>query len=196
LDEALVRHLPAGTPPLPVRVVSRLASAPVWTGIALIAAVAVWCFVSLRAAAVLLLAQATAELASMVSKTLVARQVLDYDGGDAGLSWWDAVNSAYLFPSAHVVRATVLLGLLAFFFGRRVPALRVPIFIACATCLLILGYARVDMRAHIPTDVLGGYLLGAAWLVLSVMVAAWLDIRRHCVAATRTNLAGETTVDC
>jgi undecaprenyl-diphosphatase len=173
VDETLIGLLPRGAPPLPVRLANRLASAPIWTLAALIAAAAAWRWVSFRAAVLILLAVATAEVASLVSKLVVARQALDVDGSGAGSSWWDSINSTYLFPSAHVVRVTVLLGVVGVVLAARVPATRLLMLVASIALLLLLGYARVDVRAHLPTDVLGGYLLGGVCLALTLMVATW-----------------------
>jgi membrane-associated phospholipid phosphatase len=171
VDETLIGLLPRGAPPLPVRLANRLASAPVWTIAALLAAALAWRWVSFRAALLILLADATAEVASLVSKLIVARQALDFDESGAGNSWWDSVNSTYLFPSAHVVRVTVVLGVLGVLLVTRVPAARLPVLVICIALLILLGYARVDVRAHLPTDVLGGYLLGGACLAFALMVA-------------------------
>jgi undecaprenyl-diphosphatase len=171
VDETLIGLLPRGAPPLPVRLANRLASAPVWTIAALLAAALAWRWVSFRAALLILLADATAEVASLVSKLLVARQALDLDDAGAGNSWWDSVNSAYLFPSAHVVRMTVVLGVLGVLLVTRVPAARLPVLGASIALLILLGYARVDVRAHLPTDVLGGYLLGGACVAFTLMLA-------------------------
>jgi membrane-associated phospholipid phosphatase len=171
VDETLIGLLPRGAPPLPVRLANRLASAPVWTIAALLAAAFAWRWVSFRAALLILLADVTAELASLISKLIVARQALDFDESGAGNGWWDSVNSTYLFPSAHVVRVTVVLGVLGVLLVTRVPAARLPVLVTCVALLILLGYARVDVRAHLPTDVLGGYLLGGACLAFALMVA-------------------------
>jgi undecaprenyl-diphosphatase len=168
VDQTLIGLLPRGVPPLPVRLANRLASAPVWIIVALLVAAVTWRRASLPAAALVLLAEATAEVASLVSRLIVARQVPDHELADAAGSWWDTLNSSYLFPSGHVVRVTVLLGLITALLWQRAPAARLPLLVACTTLLLLLGYARVDVRAHLPTDVLGGYLLGGACLALAL----------------------------
>jgi undecaprenyl-diphosphatase len=117
-------------------------------------------------------------MSSLLAKLIVARQVLDHDAADVSSGWWDTVNSAYLFPSGHVVRVTVLLGLIGVLVGRRAPSLRLPMLVAGVAVLLLLGYARVDVRAHLPTDVLGGYLLGGACLAL--WLTATTDRWRRC----------------
>ncbi len=85
---------------------------------------------------------------------------------------------SYAYPSGHVARTVVLLGLLAWVALREVPRLRRP-FVAPSIALVVvvgialMGVARVGAGQHWPSDVLGGVLLGVAWLALVM----WLDRR-------------------
>jgi undecaprenyl-diphosphatase len=76
------------------------------------------------------------------------------------------------FPSGHSMQAVVcygalLLVLLPLLTARQQLAAKVAVV---AWCLLI-GASRLALGVHFVTDVLGGYVLGGAWLAASV--AAW-----------------------
>ncbi|MBI3977667.1 MAG: phosphatase PAP2 family protein [Chloroflexi bacterium] len=83
------------------------------------------------------------------------------------------------FPSGHALHATVFYGFLAFLWycshRGRLRWAGVPIAAAIA---LLTGASRVYLGVHWPSDVLGGYLIGALWL--SLLIAAYLrTARRH-----------------
>jgi undecaprenyl-diphosphatase len=74
------------------------------------------------------------------------------------------------FPSGHMAAAVVMYGALAVVASGRVRSRPARIAITCAAVLipLAVGAARVYRGMHYPTDVLGGALLGLAWLAISV----------------------------
>lgn len=85
------------------------------------------------------------------------------------------------FPSGHVLNLTATFGFLAFiaftYLHGRWP--RWPVTAACLVPALLIGYARVYVGAHWPSDVLGGYLLGSVWLSVSIHVYRFGATRIH-----------------
>lgn len=75
------------------------------------------------------------------------------------------VEGGASFPSGHALGSIVVYGVLLLVF---LPAMnpRVRPFVAAATGLLVLaiGFTRLALGVHFLTDVLGGWLLGFAWL--------------------------------
>jgi membrane-associated phospholipid phosphatase len=82
---------------------------------------------------------------------------------------------SYGFPSSTAFFAVVFLGMVGYLVWLAQP--RRPVAIVTLGILLVLlfssGLSRVYVGAHWATDVLGGWLLGGAWLVLLVAAHRW-----------------------
>lgn len=79
----------------------------------------------------------------------------------------------YSYPSGHALTSICFYGVLAMILSENVKsaARRRALRMAAALLVLLIGSSRVYLGVHYPTDVLGGWLLGAAWL-LGVVRAA------------------------
>ncbi|MGW1500146.1 phosphatase PAP2 family protein [Streptomyces mirabilis] len=103
----------------------------------------------------------------------VAQQSLKAAVGRARPVWPDPVDSAHYaaFPSGHAMTATVVCGLLLWLLrlygaGR---ALRRTALALAVVSVVGVGLTRVWLGVHWPSDVLGGWLLGALVVALAVM---------------------------
>ncbi|MBI2939088.1 MAG: phosphatase PAP2 family protein [Chloroflexi bacterium] len=161
-DEALVGALVGLGGDLPA-IVSRVTSFAVWAPLVLVVAAALAIWRSRGAAGLLVLAVLTMELASWAIKEVVGRE-------RPATFLLDDVMATASFPSGHVARVTVTLGILVGVVAWR-SAWRIPAILIAAVWLLVVGLARVAVGAHWPSDVLGGYLLGAIWLAVAFGVA-------------------------
>ena len=81
-------------------------------------------------------------------------------------------EDSFSFPSGHVVRATVLFGLLAYLFYKKYSAARARIFTVTVYVLAVffVALSRIYLGVHYPTDVWGSVLLGSAILALLIGV--------------------------
>jgi undecaprenyl-diphosphatase len=87
------------------------------------------------------------------------------------------VVDAGSFPSGHILNLTAGLGFACFLawtlmprgWARQLVVLAVPIY------LLALGFARIMSGQHWPSDVLGGYLIGALWLWVCLSLYRWIQ---------------------
>ena len=79
------------------------------------------------------------------------------------------------FPAGHVLNFTAFAGFLCYLIAaRRAPSWHRTVLIALLVLLIaLMGVARIHSGEHWPTDVLGGYLLGGAWLAVTVEFYRW-----------------------
>ncbi len=84
----------------------------------------------------------------------------------------DVVRLHGSFPSGHAMNAVATYGLIAILIARERPRLRFLLFGIAVLISIAIGVARVYLRLHWPTDILGGYCSGL--LLLSIAVF-WLD---------------------
>ncbi|WP_250403715.1 phosphatase PAP2 family protein [Streptomyces cellostaticus] len=92
-------------------------------------------------------------------------------------SWPDPVDRAHYaaFPSGHAMTATVVCGLLLWLLHRRGAGRalwRTGVALA-AVSVAGAGVTRVWLGVHWPSDVLGGWLLGALVVAVAVAVYEW-----------------------
>lgn len=73
------------------------------------------------------------------------------------------------FPSGHSMSATVCYGALALVFLPVIrPAWRRVALVGVALLVLSIGVSRLALGVHFVSDVLGGFVLGLAWLAAAV----------------------------
>jgi len=79
-------------------------------------------------------------------------------------------ESSPSFPSGHTLNATVIAGVVAYLIllRRRTAAGRTVTVVAAVVIALVVGLTRILLGAHWFTDVLAGWLLGAAWLAIVI----------------------------
>ncbi len=84
------------------------------------------------------------------------------------------VEAGWSFPSGHAFSAVVFYGMLAYVFLRVSPRHHRAIIAAAVLLIGVVGVSRILLQVHYFSDVLAGYTLGAAWLVLCIGAAETL----------------------
>lgn len=79
-------------------------------------------------------------------------------------------RSSYSFPSGHSLLAMCLIGSILYILKSiNFPSHTTPLIICLIFYLLFIGFSRVFLRVHYPSDVIGGYLLSYVWLSVSFL---------------------------
>lgn len=93
----------------------------------------------------------------------------------------DPVASAFnqSFPSGHSMMSLVIYGALLLIFLPVIPrSWRRAAYIGYGVLIVAIGLSRLALGVHYISDVLGGWVLGAAWLLLEVaLFEVWRDER-------------------
>lgn len=154
------------------KAISLAGSPPVFYLAALMAAIFFWRRRSRRVAAFLVLTNLLGGAINTAVKVLVnrPRPELDEPIGQA---------AGYSFPSGHTVGATVGLGSLLLAFMPFIPrALRIPAIAGYLGLVALVAASRLGLVVHYLSDVLAGFILGAAWLALSTAAFSIWGIER------------------
>ena len=153
LDAIALRQGPFGDV---IGAINTIGNLPYWSVLVLVCAGAVW-LVRGAWAALLIGASLAADLAAFAVKIVVERP-----RPETAVTEHFFGPDSFSFPSGHVVRAVALLAAIAWVFAPPRWRLRLAV-VAGVSSGLVMGYARVALGVHWPTDALGGALLGLAW---------------------------------
>jgi undecaprenyl-diphosphatase len=83
--------------------------------------------------------------------------------------------AGYSFPSGHAMVSLCFYGMVAYLLCRRLRRLPAQIagYSLAAVLVAIIGFSRIYLGVHYPSDVLGGYLAGGTWLAFCVSLLWW-----------------------
>jgi membrane-associated phospholipid phosphatase len=74
------------------------------------------------------------------------------------------------FPSGHAIMSVTFYGLLIYIISQTVKnrPVRLSLIILLIALIILIGYSRVYLRVHYASDVAAGYIIGLAWLLISL----------------------------
>jgi membrane-associated phospholipid phosphatase len=101
------------------------------------------------------------------------------------------------FPSGHAMSSTIVYGaLLMVFLPVLARRLRPAVVTIAATLVVAIGFSRLALGVHYISDVVGGYVLGLAWLVASVAAfSTWRVERGRAPVEPMAGLEPEAAAD-
>lgn len=85
------------------------------------------------------------------------------------------------FPSGHAIMAVTFYGLILYIIsktGLPDPARWLAV-VFLPLLMLAIGYSRVYLRVHYPSDVIAGFIIGLLWLMISLIVLNKLENLVH-----------------
>ena len=88
---------------------------------------------------------------------------------------WDRVVDVryYSFPSGHAMVSVVMYGLIGYLLAKTFPRWRVLIFILTIGLIVAIGFSRLYLGVHWPTDIASGYAAGLVWLIACIYTLDW-----------------------
>lgn len=91
-------------------------------------------------------------------------------------------ENGYSFPSGHATGMAAIAGLCGWILTRWLVhgwAARVTVWAVVVGAVGAVGFSRIYLGVHYLSDVLAGWLLGAAWAATVIVVGAWWDSARR-----------------
>lgn len=81
------------------------------------------------------------------------------------------------FPSGHAALSAITYLTIGALLARTYPSFAISLyFMSLAAFLTVLiGVSRIYLGVHYPTDILGGWCIGAAWAIACWVLMAWLQ---------------------
>jgi len=94
--------------------------------------------------------------------------------------WAFVHEHSFSFPSGHSVMAMVIYGVIVYKTRNNLRSIRAKAALIVGACLMVvgIGLSRVYLGAHYPSDVAGGYFVGAVWLAAVICSDLWVARQR------------------
>jgi undecaprenyl-diphosphatase len=88
-------------------------------------------------------------------------------------AFFGAIPNSYSFPSGHALNSLCFYGTIAVivFMYVQKPLARWGIWLTAALIIGMIGFSRVYLGVHYPSDVIAGYCAGIVWVQLVVLLS-------------------------
>jgi membrane-associated phospholipid phosphatase len=81
------------------------------------------------------------------------------------------------FPSGHAIMAVTFYGLLVYILQHTIDIgwMKFLLTFLLVILVILIGFSRIYLRVHYASDVLGGFIIGLLWLLISLAIIKWLE---------------------
>jgi membrane-associated phospholipid phosphatase len=77
---------------------------------------------------------------------------------------------SFSFPSGHAVGSMVVYGFIGYILAREFPVYQRYMYTAASILIVAIGFSRLYLGVHYPTDIIAGYGVGILWLITCLKV--------------------------
>ncbi|WP_341529038.1 phosphatase PAP2 family protein [Nostoc sp. UHCC 0302] len=74
------------------------------------------------------------------------------------------------FPSGHAMVSIVIYGFIAYILTQQFPQWKKQISALTVILIIAVGFSRLYLGVHWPTDILAGYAIGLVWLIFCIFI--------------------------
>jgi len=82
---------------------------------------------------------------------------------------------SYSFPSGHAMSAAAVYGMMAVVIARLEPRAAKPLTYGAPILIFLIGFSRIYLGVHWPSDVIAGFAAGTVMLVLGLVVMGQVE---------------------
>lgn len=95
--------------------------------------------------------------------------------------WAFVHEHSFSFPSGHSVLALVMYGVIVYKTQDKMRNVWAKAALVAGAMLMVagIGFSRVYLGVHYPSDVAGGYFVGAVWLTAVIGSDQWIRAQRR-----------------
>ncbi|MHB8660438.1 MAG: phosphatase PAP2 family protein [Minisyncoccota bacterium] len=80
------------------------------------------------------------------------------------------IETSFSFPSGHATAGIALYGFIAFLLCKLYPKNAGVTTAMAAAIILAVGFSRLYLGVHFPSDIIAGYALGGLWLLIGIQI--------------------------
>ena len=79
-------------------------------------------------------------------------------------------ETSFSFPSGHAVGSMVVYGFIAYILAKEMQQYQHIVYTAAFLLIIAIGFSRLYLGVHYPTDIIAGYGIGFLWLTTCLKV--------------------------